>query len=172
MFVKEVSRGSSVRVRLVPTLCLAVVIVAALAGAIGQARHKPLWHDEIYTLYIAATPSLRALLATCTVPVDFNPPGYFVLAFLARAAFGLGPVAIRLPAILGFGVALLALFAFVHRLGGRTAAVAASAALALSGAYPYAYEARPYGMVLGLSAVALVFWQRAARDGAWWWHVA
>ena len=36
-------------------------------------------------------------------------------------------------------------------------------------AYPYAFEARAYGLMLGFSALALLSWQTAAMGGRWRW---
>jgi hypothetical protein len=81
-----------------------------------------------------------------------------------QAAFGNSELATRLPAILGFLVMSLCIFHFVSRFGSRLAGLAAMSFTVITGAFYYASEARGYGMVLGFSGLAAIFWQSAARN--------
>jgi hypothetical protein len=77
--------------------------------------------------------------------------------------FGEHHLTVRLPSILGVGVMGVCLFVIVSR---RTSTVYGLIAMLLplvTQAYSYAYEARPYGLVLAFSAASLLCWQSAAE---------
>ena len=56
--------------------------------------------------------------------------------------------AIRLPEIIGFWIFCLCLFEFVSKRAGTLAGSASMLLPMLTGAYFYAYDARPHGIVL------------------------
>ncbi|MGH9674216.1 MAG: hypothetical protein ACRD44_13625, partial [Bryobacteraceae bacterium] len=122
------------------------------------AHSKPFWYDEIYTLALGAL-SARDLLDALRTGLEQNPPLYPLLAGL----FGEGHVAARALSIAGVGVFALCLQAFVARRCGETAGWVALLIAMFTEACGYAWEARPYGLVLGFTGLALVFWQRATE---------
>ncbi len=154
------------------TEAAAVSGLAALlfAGAVGRAVARPLWHDEVFTLYIAEVPTSADLWRALAHAVDLNPPLYHLSVRASAVLFGPGPLATRLPAVIGFIVATLAIYAFCRRRVDAPFAWLGAVVLATSGAYAYAYEGRPYGLVLGSCALALLAWQ--VRDGSRWARVA
>ena len=79
------------------------------------------------------------------------------------AVFGSGLIAMRLPQILAFWIMCLCLFTFVNRRAGVLAGSTAMAVPLITGAYFYAYEARPHGLVLGCCGLALLCWDRVER---------
>ena len=84
-----------------------------------------------------------------------------------------GPVhvAIRLPGMIGFWILCLYLFRFVSIRTSPLAGYVAMSFPLVTNAYYYAYEARPYGAVMGFCGLALVCWQgatnRSERRNAW-----
>lgn len=144
-----------------------VVFLGSLAvlvlGTLGRATNKALWHDEIFTLYIARQPAIADIWRSLEAGVDLNPPLYHVAVHGAVALLGPTALATRLPALLGFVVASASLYAFARRHAEPPVALFAALVPSLTGAYMYAYEGRPYGLVLGFAALALLCWQR--RDG-------
>nr|MDQ3622139.1 glycosyltransferase family 39 protein [Verrucomicrobiota bacterium] len=80
------------------------------------------------------------------------------------ALFGVNNLALRLPEIIGFWVMSVCLFIFVARRTSNPYGLVAATFPFVTGAYSYAYEARPYGLVLGLGALALVCWQAATTN--------
>jgi 4-amino-4-deoxy-L-arabinose transferase-like glycosyltransferase len=96
--------------------------------------------------------------------LSFDPIAYHVLAWLAIRLFGAGAFAIRLPALLGFLLMQICLFFFVRQVASERAAVFALAYPALGGALYYSAEGRPYGLLLGFCALAMVSWQTATRS--------
>ena len=132
------------------------------ASAAIQCKLKPFWFDELFTVYIARLPDLRSMMRISAV--DSHPPLSYLLTKASVRLFGATEFAARLPEFLGFWGMCLALFQFVRT---RLSAVYGFVALAiplLTDAYQYSYEARPYGLVLGFSALGLLAWQMAA-DG-------
>ena len=92
-----------------------------------------------------------------------------------RAAFRLfgdGPVATRLPAMIGFLVMSVCLFRFVARRSNALYGFVAMLFPWITGASRYAYEARSYGLVMGFSALALVCWQSACERKQRRWALA
>jgi len=142
-----------------PLLGFVALFVASVAGMAGRAASKPLWHDEIFTLYLATRTSVAGLWRSLASGVDLNPPLYYLAVRAASDLFGAGAFATRFPALIGFLIASLAIYAFVRRRVGSYAATIAAATPALTHVSIYAYEGRPYGLVLGLSALAVLAWQ-------------
>jgi MFS family permease len=128
-----------------------------------RASEKFFWYDELFTLYFARLPNLPSLWAALNHGVDFNPPLFYLLTRACNFLFGEGPIATRLPEILGFWIFSLCLFRFVSRRAGMLAGFSAMLFPMLTGAYFYAYEARPHAIVLGACGLALVCWQMSAE---------
>jgi hypothetical protein len=145
----------------------AVLVFSALyfpsAGILSG--YKPLWHDEVFTHYLARLHTPSELWSALRTGADLNPPLYHVLAQVSQALFGENPTALRLPSILGFWVMCVCLFWSVGRWCSPVIAWSALLWPLLTGAYEYAYEARPYGLLLGWSGLAFLFWQSATGQG-------
>jgi hypothetical protein len=133
------------------------LLVTALHGL------RRFWYDELFTFYVCRLPGMGAVWAALKEGVDLNPPLFYAATRACQAVFGSGELGTRVPAILGFLGMSLCIFRFVSRYGSRMAALAAMTFPVITGTYYYASEARAYGMVLGFSALAAVFWQAAAR---------
>jgi hypothetical protein len=146
------------------------VLVLLAAGALGRAAARPLWHDELFTLYIAQQGSVQAVWNALGAGVDLNPPLYHVLAHWAVALLGPTALAVRLPAVLGFVAASFSLWFVARAYVPPPLALLAALVPSLTGAYIYAYEARPYGLVLGTAGVAWAAWE--ARERTDWRGVA
>ena len=71
---------------------------------------------------------------------------------------------LRLPAIYGMWLMSVCLFLLVSRRADIAHGIVAMLLPLATGAYRYAHEARPYGLMLGCSALALVSWQGAAEE--------
>ncbi len=139
---------------------LALTVAAyVLITAIAASRH--LWHDELYTFYIATAPSWRRFWQE--LPLDLNPPLEYLGVRASTALFGQGGYAVRLPSILAFLAGSLCLYRFV---ANRLAAGYGLLALLVFWGSPffyYATEARPYAMVIGCLGLTLLCWDRARR---------
>jgi hypothetical protein len=161
--------GRAARVRAWPTAVVVWPLFAAvfLAGMVGRALVKPLWHDEIFTLYLATRTTVDGLWAALAGGVDLNPPLYYLAVRACAAVVGAGALADRLPSLVGYAAAVVAVAVVAGHHAGRRGQLFAALTLVLTGASVYAYEGRAYGLVLGLSALALAAWQARGRGASW-----
>jgi hypothetical protein len=125
---------------------------------------KFLWFDEFFTYYIVGLPSAKAMWSAMGSGISPMPPTFYWLTRFSQHWLGPSDFAIRSPELAGFLLASLCLFHFIRRRTNALYGLIGMLALWITGAYPYAYEARPYALVLGFCGLALVCWQ-AATDG-------
>jgi hypothetical protein len=137
---------------------LGIFSVLYFAFSCRLAALKLLWYDELFTVYLARLPGAAAIWGALG-DTDPHPPLNYLATHAAMSLFGEGPVVVRLPALLGFWLASVCLYAFVARHCPPTFACVAMLFPQMTEATYYAYEARPYGLVLGLGGVALLCWQ-------------
>jgi len=138
-----------------PILFLAAVyLLSALAGS----RSKPLWHDELFTYWIAQAPSWRALAGELRV-IDLNPPLVYLATRASFRLFGVNTFTTRLPEIAAFLVAMLAVYRIVQRRAGVLYGSLAAAILLGGLASELAIEARPYALVLAFLGLSFAAWQ-------------
>ncbi len=137
---------------------LAYFLLALLIGT-----NRPLWYDEIVTLYVCRLPEMRDVWAALLEGVDANPPLFHLLTRASLGLLGDSPFALRFPSILGFAALCWSVFRFASKRVSDTAAWSGVGFVFLTGAYYYMSEARPYGLVLGWSGLALVCWQSATE---------
>jgi hypothetical protein len=155
----------------VPRISGAVCAVAGISlmywiCAATRAAYRPFWFDEIVTWHVARLPSVAAIWAVLHQGVDQETPFTHLAVRLSHSLFGSGYLATRLPALTGFWIMLLGVYAFLKRRLPTEYALIGMAFPMLTFAWSYAFEARAYGVVLGCGAVALVAWQNAA-EGRW-----
>ena len=134
-----------------------------LIGAAGRASQRLLWNDELFTLYVSQL-STSDIIRALSTGVDLHPPGGYLAVRAVLLAFGDGLVQARLVSVVGFGVACLTIGRFVQRRFGFVPGVVATLAPFVTGAYDYAFEARPYAALLGISGIALLCWQSTAAE--------
>lgn len=158
--------GSS---RKASSVALAIIILIYLILT-ALASSRRLWHDELYTFYIATAPSLSSLWQE--IPLDLNPPFEYFAVRVSTALFGLSGYAVRLPSILAFLFGSLCLYRFVARKLDRWYGLLAILVFWGSPFFYYATEARPYGLVIGFLGLTLLLWRRAAeqrQSPVWVW---
>lgn len=128
----------------------AAAVVVFTAGfwwlMIARACIKPLWHDEIYTLVLSTTPSLRAMWAAQLAGLDLMPPLNPVLTHILAQAVGINHVSLRLPAMLGVWTTAVVSFVLVRQRSDSVTAINALLLPLLLGSAAVAYEARGYGL--------------------------
>src|SRR5262245_3573675 len=96
------------------SIVAALILVLSVLGAAGRAHEKLFWHDEIFTLTLAALP-LREQWAALLQGVDAHPPLFFAITRLCYRLVGDGHIAMRLPGMAGVMIAALSVAAFVRR---------------------------------------------------------
>lgn len=154
------------------TLLIALFSILYFTKTYLAAAEKTFWYDELATLYICRFPTFNAAWAAVLRGADYNPPLFYVIHRAAGALFGEGTVGFRIPEILSFWVLGLCLFRFVARRAGLLGGWIAMVLPTLTGAYFYAYEARPHGLVLGFCGMALTCWDMLEERRGWFWLVA
>ncbi len=153
----------------VRTPWLMAVLLVVYLWILKSERIKPLWHDELYTYYIAQAPSFSRMLEW-TRTIDLNPPLYYIAARLTFHILHPGPFSVRVPSMVGYFVATLCLYQFVRRRLTPLYGFVAALVLLTSSFNLYSYEARPYAMVLGFMGLVALGWQRAideAKPRSW-----
>lgn len=142
---------------------LIALSVAFFAATAARARQKPFWHDEIYTILLSGLPSIPAMWRAAADGMDLAPPLNAFVTHALRAVTGVGPVATRLPPMIGFWGMIVLIFLIVRTRAGAMLALAGALLPFWTAAYRYSYEARGYGLMLGLFALTMYSWLRAAR---------
>ena len=141
-------------------LILACWIFFAVTGI--RAGHTTFWLDELFTIHLCALPRFIDVWNALRAGIDLNPPFQYVAVRSAQAIFGSGPLAIRLPVLAGYLVMSVSIYLFLRRRLPLPMAFAGMMLPWLAGTYRFALDARPYGILLGCSGVALLCWARAA----------
>lgn len=144
----------------------ALLGVPYFATTIANSVRRHLWNDELFTYYFSHLPGLVDVWRELKTGIEQTPPLFYVVTRTSLDVFGDDALAIRLPEVLGVFAACCCLYLLVARrtsvAGGAVAALIVLATKAL----PYGYEARPYGLVLGLAAAALLCQQLRADTGS------
>ena len=156
MQLSTVTRGE----RLWVWACMAAILGAAAM----QAASRPLWFDELATYYISGAPTAGGIFEALQGAADAQPPVLFFVTRGLRAVFGDSELAVRGQAVAGFGLMLLCLYVLVRQYAPAVYGLAAMLFAAMTWGFDYAHEARPYGLVMGFCALAVLLWNRA-RDG-------
>ena len=145
---------------------LGVAALAYLTATAWLAARDQLWNDELFTYYFAHLPDFRSVWDQLSTGVEQTPPLYYAVTRGVLRAVGDNNVALRLPALTGVLVACGCLYTFVARRSSMTYGLIAALIVLSSQAVFYAHEARPYGVVLGCAAAALLCWQLRAESGS------
>ena len=104
--------GLAVRIQSSRGLLSAAFALAYLSLALLIGINKPLWYDEIVTLYVCRLPAVRDVWAALIDGVDANPPLFHLLTRASLDLFGDSPFALRLPSMLGFAALCWSIFRF------------------------------------------------------------
>lgn len=132
-----------------------IYFVAVLARAVL----RPLWYDEIFTVYIARLNGPVSVWNALRDGVDLNPPLYYWLVQVVHLLVPNEALAARLPSAIGFWMACIFVLAFTSRRVALRHAVVALLYPFCTMVHSYASEGRAYGVVLGCGAAALFCWQ-------------
>lgn len=143
-------------------LVLLLLAIAWFTATAAAAAKRPFWHDEIYTILLAGLPAPGLIWSAVRDGADLAAPLNTLLTYGVHAMLGEGHVWTRLPALIGAVLMLASVFTFVRVRAGTSLAVAAGVLLTWTAAYRYSSEARGYGLMLGMFALALLAWAEAA----------
>lgn len=120
---------------------------------------KPMWFDEliVYKIALQRHPSdIWRILASGQSP---HPPLNFLVVRCLHAVFGATELATRLPSSVGFLAMEVCLFQFVAKRSNAAYGAAATLFPLVTSARGYAVDAKPYGVVLGWTGIALLCWR-------------
>lgn len=147
--------------------CWAVFTASYLGWAVVAATKKGYWFDELVTHYVDILPDWSAVWNALRIGADANPPLMHAFNRAILAVAGDTPAALRASSIFGVWLACFCLYWIVRRKSPAATAWIAALFPLLSGASAYAIEARPYGLVLGFTALAYLCWQRRGLQQGW-----
>jgi hypothetical protein len=137
-------------------LTVVVWLITAHYRVIGGDDALELWCDKVGSIG-------QLLHIQRTSPLVIDPFFYHALTFADIRIFGIRPLFLRLPSLGGFLLMQVCLFYFVRRITTARAAMFALAFPAITVAFGYTLQIRPYGVVLGFFGLAMLSWQTAAR---------
>lgn len=150
----------------VPVLVLMLISsFTYMSLTLWTANVKPLWNDELFTFYIATLPTLSDTWLALATGAEQIPIFYYCIVRGVVWIMGPNPLWIRFISVISFLVACISIFYFLKDRIGPAYAITAAQLPVISPFYRFAYEARPYGLVLGLSGVALCCWQHSRHKG-------
>ncbi|MBI5086893.1 MAG: hypothetical protein HZB13_20135 [Acidobacteria bacterium] len=119
---------------------------------------KPFWFDELFTVHAGRLLHSGRLWQALYDGLDAMPPAFHGLNAACAALIADPHLAYRLPAIAGWLLATSGLYAFGRGVRGQAAGLASVSLFALMPVSLYGSEARPYGLLLGVTAWAMVCW--------------
>lgn len=144
-----------------------VLLVVPFCFALFWSHVKYLWIDELLELYSDTRPSLLAVFqGQLRSPFSLEPPLYHLLLHCSyRVMPHHAALAVRVPAMLFFGILQACLFRLMLRLTGRwwPALFAAALPLAVS-TFFFSVEARSYELLACLFALALLAYCTALQS--------
>jgi 4-amino-4-deoxy-L-arabinose transferase-like glycosyltransferase len=142
----------------------AIFALVCLVSVLIRARAKPFWHDEIYTLLHSGLPTFGTMWRAGLDGFDLSPPLNTWLTRGVHGLLGAGHVTTRIPPILGYMTMTVVVFHLLKSRANTVTALSGALLPCFTAAYRYSYEARGYGLMVGLFALALYAWSEAARD--------
>ena len=146
--------------RPVRAFCALTLLYVFACGCLSHL--KLLWLDELITLHIARLSSMGAIWAALVAGADPNPPITHILVHASRSVFGEREWALRLPAICGYWLGMLCLFAYLRRRLPGDWAMAGTVLSMTMAAFDYSFESRSYAIFYGLAMAAFYCWTVAA----------
>jgi len=135
------------------------------------ARHKLMWDDEFFTLYLSKTANWSDLWRALSTGADQHPPSFYYLTHLIFKVAGTSHLTLRLTALFGFGLCCLCLYEIARQTVGRRWGVPAMLLPLTTPALLYATESRGYGLELGFITFSLLMWILAVERKKRVWTV-
>ena len=137
-------------------LTAAVSLLASNYSLVYGDDRLEMWADNVANLH-------QLFHIQSSLPLAIDPFFYHGLMFLVIHLFGVSPIALRLPSLLGFLLMQGCIFYFVRRVASDRAAVFALAFPMFTVVFGFSMQVRPYGLLLGLFGLAMLSWQTAVR---------
>ncbi len=141
-----------------PGLILLALLTFYCVLVVLQATLKLLWADELITLSIALQPGMTSVWRALVAGADPNPPLIHLMVKASTYFFGVGPLAVRLPAMSCIFCTLAFLWMILRRWVRPTFAVAGVMVFMATRGFDYAYDARSYAPLMAFTVGALALW--------------
>ena len=162
----SVTRGVAGWIDAHPFRALAGLALFYLIATAALSSLKLLWFDELITVNIAGLGSASAIWHALLQGADPNPPLIHLSVLASTRLFGAHEYAYRLPAILGYGAGLLALFFFLKRRVPPAWALTGTLLCMGMGGFERSFDSRSYAIFFGTTMWALLCWSRAGDPDA------
>tara|TARA_R110001632_G_scaffold18408_4_gene57040 strand:- start:6190 stop:7644 length:1455 start_codon:yes stop_codon:yes gene_type:complete len=132
---------------------LGIILFIFLSISFYLSNLKPIWFDELFTFHLAQL-SFQEIFETLGA-MDPHPPLHKFFTSISFSLFGASVFSTRLPNIIFYAVAILIIYFTCKKLYGKKAAVISSFLMLTCLGQVYAYEARPYSLVLMLTSILI-----------------
>ncbi|MGD0519845.1 MAG: glycosyltransferase family 39 protein [Terracidiphilus sp.] len=142
---------------------IAVLLLILLAVGLCSALHavaKPFWYDEICTVIISRLPGPSEIWNALDHAADTQPPAYYLVTRFARQLVQDDHLGYRLPSILGLMGTVFCIYIILSRRVSRLSAMVGATFVLCTPLAAYAYEARPYSLMIACISCAILAWQR------------
>jgi len=141
------------------------VLLAGALVTLPNLGRESLWLDELFSAYSSFTPlSVKELFAE-HVLMDVHPPLYPVILYFWGKVVGQSEFIARLPSYLALSAGLIGSYALLRPVLPRRVAALYLVIISFTpGVIYYAQEMRPYGLLLGVSAVLSALYVRFRRS--------
>lgn len=151
------------------TSAVILVLVLSVIAASSAFRSivRPFWYDEVITVIMCHLSNASEVWKALDNAADANPPLYYVIARLAHQLVPDDHLGYRLPSILGLLGAIVCVYIVLSRRVTHLAALAGATFVLCTLSTDYAAEARPYTLMAGCVAAAILSWQRI-DDTKWY----
>jgi hypothetical protein len=151
------------RIAGMPLSAIAFLILTAAVSLLAS-NYSLIYGDDRLELWVDNVANIHQLFhIQSSLPLAIDPFFYHGLMFLVVRLFGVNPILLRLPSLLGFLLMQGCLFYFVRRVASQRAAVFALAFPMSTVVFGFTMQVRPYGLLLGLFGLAMLGWQTAVR---------
>ena len=143
---------------------LAGLTLIYFLGTAGIAWTKLMWLDEISTYIPATYQGWSGLWRFFADGRDVHTPVAAALMRLSLLALGDNGWSIRFPFIFGYFLLFYGSYRFTAKRAGSLWGLVAGLFVLVTPTIEYATEARPYGLTMGLGAIAAVAWQELGES--------
>jgi hypothetical protein len=155
--------GAGGQIEAHPWVAISVCGFLYFFGFGALAYSSTLSSDEIFSLYVSWLPNVATILRALSQGADTHPPLHYLLLHGAHRLFGNSTLAGRFPFLLAEWGMVLLLYRFVARRCSPIYGMIAALIPLLTDYANFSHVGRPYALNLCAYAMALWFWQAAAR---------
>lgn len=143
-----------------PIGCLLVLALIYAPLDVIEAHSHLMTNDEIYTWHIAQAPTIHRMLAMAR-EIDLHPPLHYLLQRWSLKLDLPRWLGSRLPNMIAGLITIFALFRLAAKHFGNTIGMTAAAAFLCSPAIRYAWENRPYMILMYALTLLMCAWDAA-----------